>query len=305
MIPGLFIATVFAVNLFAVAGGIGRPCTDKWTADPTARVFGGRLYLYTSHDLEGSTGHYEMTDWLAFSSDDLRSWTDYGAFFSLKDIPWAKKQAWAPDVVSHGGKYYFFYPVEQTKIGVAISDDPVRGFKDIGRPLIDNAGREEEIGPEPIDPSVIVIDGRGYLFFGCRQLRMVELDSTLTNIVGAVQRPQIRGIEGFKPGTGGWYGEGPFVFRRGEWFYLMYSSGWSKESTLVYARAKSVLGPWDYVGPIMPHQGCTTSHGSIVEFKGRWYVFYHDRRLSGDHGCRSVLFDEILFDDKGLIVPKE
>lgn len=274
-----------------------RPCTDRWTADPAARVFGDRLYLYTSHDLAGKSGHYEMTDWLAFSTDDLRTWTAYGSFFSLDDIPWATRQAWAPDVVEHKGRYHFFYPVERTKIGLAVSDSPVEGFRDIGHPLVDNTGRVEEIGPEPIDPSVIVVDGKGYLFFGCRELRMIELDSTLTNVVGKVRRPVIRGIEDRKEGDSGWYGEAPFVFRRGDWFYLMYSDGWSKKSTLVYARSRDIQGPWDYVGPIMPHQGCSTSHGSIVEFKGKWYVFYHDCRLSGWPRCRSVTFREITFDD--------
>jgi len=205
-------------------------------------------------------------------------------------------------MIQHDGRYHFFYPVERTKIGVAVSDDPLRGFKDIGRPLIDNAGRVEEIGSEPIDPSVIVVNGRGYMFFGCRQLRMVELDSTLTNVIGKVREPVILGIEGDKEETGGWYGEAPFVFRRGGWFYLMYSNGWSEQSTLVYARAKDIRGPWTYVGPVMPNQGCSTSHGSIVEFKGSWYVFFHDCRLSRDSRCRSVRFRKIEFDADGFIV---
>lgn len=274
-----------------------------FTADPTARVFGGRLYVYTSHD-NASAGYFDMSDWHVFSTADLRNWTDHGAFFSLADIAWADTMAWAPDCVERNGKYYLYYPVERKKIGVAVSDNPVAGFKDSGRPLIDNTGQEELVGKEPIDPSVLIDDdGQAYMYFGCRQLRMVKLAANMTDTVGQIVAPVIRGNERDKTGCGGYYGEGPFAFKRGGRYYLMYSNGWKKTSTLVYAVADRPEGPFDYVGEVMPATGCSTSHGSLVEFEGQWYVFYHDQSLSGNGHRRSVCFAKIDFDADGRIVP--
>lgn len=274
-----------------------------YTADPTARVFGGRLYVYTSHD-NANAGYFDMTDWHVFSTDDLEHWTDHGAFFSLKDISWADTMAWAPDCVERDGKYYLYYPVERTKIGVAVSDNPVSGFKDIGHPVIDNKGQEELVGKEPIDPTILIDDdGQAYMYFGCRQLRMVRLAENMTDTIGQIEVPIIRGNEGDKTGTGGYYGEGPFIFKRGGLYYLMYSNGWKKTSTLVYAVSKRPEGPFDFVGEVMPATGCSTSHGSLVEFKGQWYVFYHDNSLSGNNHSRSVCLDKLGFDSEGRIVP--
>lgn len=269
-----------------------------YTADPTARVFGDKLYVYTSHD-NAEANYFDMTDWHVFSTTDMTRWTDHGAFFSLDDISWANSMAWAPDCVERDGRYYLYYPVERTKIGVAVSDDPVHGFKDSGQPLIDNATDKELIGPEPIDPSVIVDNGQAYLYFGCRQLRMVKLSKDMVHTEGKIQKPVIIGNENDKSGMGGYYGEGPFIFKRGNIFYLMYSNGWGKESTLVYAMAKKPEGPFTFVGPVMPHQGCSTSHGSVVCYKGEWYLFYHDRSLSGLNYRRSICKARLVFDGQG------
>ena len=273
-----------------------------FTADPTARVFNGRLYVYTSHDNERAE-YFDMTNWHVFSTDDMVHWTDHGAFFGLDDIPWAKSMAWAPDCVTRNGKYYFYYPVERKKIGVAVSDNPISGFVDKGAPIVDNTDNVAVVGKEPIDPTVIVDQGQGYMFFGCRELRMVKLADNMMDTVGEIQKPVIRGIENHQNGTDGYYGEGPFIFKRGDLFYLMYSNGWKTTSTLVYAVSKSAEGPFDYVGPVMAPVGTRTSHGSIVEFAGKWYVFYHSDYLSGKTYRRSVCFDEITFDKQGRIVP--
>ncbi len=273
-----------------------------FTADPTARVFNDTLYVYTSHDRSGAD-YYTMLDWHVLSTTDMVNWTDYGAFFGLEDIPWAKTMAWAPDCVERDGKYYFYYPVERTKIGVAVSDNPVSGFVDSGKPLIDNKGKEKLIGPEPIDPSVIIEDGQAYMFFGCREPRYVELDKSMVKTKGRIREVVIKGNEGDKEGTGGFYGEGPFVFKRNGMFYMMYSNGWGGNSTLVYATAKDVKGPYQYQGEVIKNVGCSTSHGSIVEYKGNWYLFYHTQDMSQRAHRRSVCFDLISFDKDGKIRP--
>lgn len=273
-----------------------------FTADPTARVFNGRLYVYTSHDNECAE-YFDMTDWHVFSTDDMINWTDHGAFFGLDDIPWADTMAWAPDCVERNGKYYLYYPVERTKIGVAVSNNPVSGFVDSGGPVIDNTGNMELVGREPIDPSVIVDNEQAYMYFGCRDFRMVRLAENMTDTLGTIQKPVIRGIENDRENEAGYYGEGPFVFKKDDLFYLMYSNGWGNASTLVYAVSKSPEGPFDYVGKVMGHVGASTSHGSVVEFKGKWYIFYHSKDLTGKDYCRSICFDELTFNNNGRIIP--
>ena len=74
-------------------------------------------------------------DWHAFSTDDMVHWKDHGVIFSLKDITWADKHAWAPDCIERNGKYYFYFPADD-QIGVAVGDSPTGPFKDpLGKPL--------------------------------------------------------------------------------------------------------------------------------------------------------------------------
>lgn len=271
-----------------------------YTADPTARVFNDKLYVYTSHDRSGAD-YYTMLDWHVFSTDNLQDWTDHGAFFGLEDIAWADEMAWAPDCVERNGKYYFYYPVERKQIGVAVSDNPTSGFVDSGKPLVDNAKSVKVVGREPIDPSVIIEDGQAYMFFGCRDFRYVKLKDNMTEVQGKIKKVDLRGNEGHKENHDGYYGEAPFVFKRNGIFYLIYSNGWGPTSRMVYATATDIEGPFTYQGAFLPYIGCDTTHGSIVEFKGEWYFFYHNQVLSERMYRRSICFDRINFKEDGQI----
>lgn len=273
-----------------------------YTADPSARVFNDRMYVYASHDEDTAT-YFNMQDWHVFSSDDLSKWIDHGSILSLDEIDWADKLAWAPDAIERNGKYYFYYPVERNKIGVAVSDSPTGPFIDkLQKPLIDNTGQVEKIGREPIDPGLLIHDNQAYMYFGCRDLRVVKLKKNMMEVDGDVMTVEINGIENHKESEpGGFYGEGPWVFERTGKFYFMYSNGWGEESTLVYAIGDHPLGPFEFVGEIMDPVNSWTYHGSITEYRGKWYIFYHDQTLSGSGYRRSICFDEITFDDEGKI----
>jgi len=272
-----------------------------YTADPSAHVFNERLYVYTSHDEDDAT-YFDMLDWHVFSTDNMVDWVDHGAIFSLNDIKWADKWAWASDCVERNGKYYFYYPVERAKIGVAISDSPTGTFVDkLGKPLIDNTGQEAHIGKEPIDPAVLIEKGQAYMYFGCREPKVVKLEKNMMELKGAIKELKIIGNEDDTENDRGFYGEGPFVFKRNDLFYLLYSNGWGKESTLVYATSKQPMGPFEFQGEVMDVVNSWTSHGSIVAFKGKWYVFYHNMNLSKNNYRRSICFDEITFDENGKI----
>jgi arabinoxylan arabinofuranohydrolase len=99
--------------------------------------------------------------------------------------------------------------------------------------------------------------------------------------------------------------EGPFVFKRKGIYYMIYPdnkrNGAVFGNNMCYATSNHPLGPWKYKGIILDPTGCETSHGSVVEFKGQWYLFYHNMALSGMGNLRSVCFDKLYFNEDGTI----
>ena len=296
---------------------------DQFTADPTARVFNNRLYLYPSHDIAAPAtvstiaGHpadewFCMADYHVFSSDNLTDWTDHGVILSQEQVPWGKPDAysmWAPDCVEKGGKYYFYFPDAPKSgrgfaVGVAVADRPEGPFRPEAEPIRGVMG---------IDPCVLVDnDGTSYIYWSGMGIRgaklkdsMKELDGELETVTfpqgGAMQvgGQQMKGLpEGFK--------EGPFVFRRGDWYYLTFP--WVRKDkgteTLAYAMSRSPLGPWDFKGVFMQEHadGCWTNHHSFVEFRGQWYLFYHHNDYSPRMDKRrSVCIERVTFRKDGTI----
>jgi len=207
-----FILIIVTGNLFSQKEihfkNEGNPLVKHiYTADPSAHVFNDRLYVYTSHDEDDAT-YFDMLDWHVFSTENLIDWTDHGAILSLEDVKWAEKWAWAPDCVERDGKYYFYYPVERAKIGVAVSNSPTGPFIDkLGKPLIDNSNQINKIGKEPIDPSVLIENNQAYMYFGCREAKVVKLKDDMMTLDGDVEELKINGIENDKEHFGGFYGE--------------------------------------------------------------------------------------------------
>lgn len=293
--------------------------THKFTADPSARVFNGKLYVYSSHDEDDAT-YFDMLDWACFSTTNMVDWNDHGAIFSLKDIKWANKWAWAPDAVERNGKYYFYFPVERKKIGVAVANHPEGPFKDaLGKPLI-NSLEEPFAGPEPIDPGILIDDDKqAYLYFGCRDARVVKLKENMIEREESLHEIVILDKQGKRllwkeraksaanlqvnHGGDGVYGEGPWVFKRKDLYYYVYSNGWAKDATMVYATSQNPLGPFVYQGKVMEPVSSWTSHGSVVQYKGKWYVFYHTQDISNSGFKRSICVDELFFNEKGEIIP--
>lgn len=295
---------------------------DLFSADPTARVFNGKIYLYSSHDITPPEGARQdwfcMADYHVFSSENLTDWTDHGVIVSQEDVPWGNPTGyamWAPDCVEKDGKYYFYFPNAPKNgrgfaIGVATADLPEGPFKLESKPITGVSG---------IDPCVLIDnDGKAYIYWsgmGIRGARlkdnMLELDGELQEMTfprreGMPEMPpvkvggqQMEGLpEGFK--------EGPFAFRRGDWYYLTFP--WVRKEkgteTLAYAMSRSPLGPWDFKGIIMAEHanGCWTNHHSLVEYRGQWYLFYHHNDYSpNDDKRRSVCIDRVAFNSDGTI----
>ena len=279
---------------------------DQFTADPTARVFNNKVYLYPSHDIFPPEGQRQdwfcMEDYHVFSSENLTDWTDHGVIVTQNQVPWVKPDSysmWAPDCVERNGKYYFYFPAAPKSgrgfgVGVAVADRPEGPFVAEPEPIKGVLG---------IDPCVLVDgDGQSYIYWSGMGLRGAKLQPDMKQLDGEQQ--VMEGLpEGFK--------EGPFAFRRGDWYYLTFpwvrgskENGANPTETLAYAMSKSPLGPWDFKGVIMAEHanGCWTNHHSIVNYRGQWYLFYHHNPLSPrDDKRRSVQIEKLYFNADGTI----
>jgi hypothetical protein len=96
------------------------------------------------------------------------------------------------------------------------------------------------------------------------------------------------------------YFEGPWMHKFNGVYYFSYSTG--ETHTLVYATGKSPFGPFTFRGRILnPVIGWTTHH-SIVEVGGRWWLYYHDASLSGGvSNKRCVKVQELFYESDGTI----
>src|SRR4051812_32593684 len=93
--------------------------SNIYTADPSAHVFNGRIYVYPSHDTATGTkeddlgSHFDMRDYHVLSMDSVGGpVTDHGVALDIKNVPWAGRQMWAPDAAFANGKYYLYFPVK-------------------------------------------------------------------------------------------------------------------------------------------------------------------------------------------------
>jgi hypothetical protein len=309
-----------------------------YTADPSAHVFNGKIYIYPSHDIESNTpfddlgSHFAMEDYHIISMDSPESEAvDHGVALLVKDVPWADKQMWAPDATEKNGTYYLFFPAKDHegifRIGVAKSNSPVGPF--IPQP-------EAIKGSFSIDPAVFKDDdGEYYVYFGGiwgGQLQrwrtgkfaaegegpLVHLPaddepalcakvSRLTSDLlefDEVPRDVIITDENGQPLLSGdtdrRFFEAAWMHKYNNKYYFSYSTG--DTHFICYAIGDNPYGPFRYAGRILEPVIGWTSHHSICAFEGRWYLFYHDSSLSiGVTHLRSVKVTEIFYDENGFI----
>ena len=287
---------------------------DQFTADPTARVFNNKVYLYPSHDIKPPVGQRQdwfcMEDYHVFSSENLTDWTDHGVIVTQNKVPWVRPDSysmWAPDCVERNGKYYFYFPSAPKDgrgfgIGVAVADRPEGPFICEPEPIKGISG---------IDPCVLqASDGNAYIFWGagrCAKLKpnMKELadDTPKEKVKFGNREFEMYGVNCLKdlPNR---QAEGPFAFEYNGNYYLTYPYVREKTEVLGYAMSKNPMGPYEYKGIIMPEHenGCWTNHHSIINYKGQWYLFYHQNAFSpSDDKRRSVQVDKLYFNADGTI----
>ena len=308
--------------------------THIFTADPSAHVFNDKLYIYPSHDLphdgeDNDNGdEYVMEDYHVLSMDSIDAeYVDNGEALNMRDVPWVSNQMWAPDAVYTNGKYYLVFPARDKdgifRIGVAESESPVGPFKPQENYLE---------GSFSIDPCVFKDDdGKIYMYNGglwggqlqcwktdkfdpngtepakdepALEPLCAELKEDMSGLASEVFRIKIVDENGEPLKAGDEdrrYFEGPWMHKYNGLYYFSYSTGTTHY--LVYATSTDPKGPFTYRGRIMePVIGWTTHH-SIVEYHGKWYLFYHDCELSGGiNHRRTVKFTELKYNEDGTIV---
>jgi len=285
---------------------------NLYTADPAVHVFNGKLYIYPSHDIESGIpendngDHFDMRDYHVFSMETIDGVVaDHGVALDVKDIPWAGRQLWDCDVAFKDGKYYLYFPLKDKtdifRIGVAISENPEGPFIPMDNPIK---------GSYSIDPCVFCDDnGVHYMYFGglwggqlqrYRNNKAIECGHEPKDNEPALPSRLVKLSENMLE-----FGEEPsevFIldekgaiieagdhdrrFFEASWmhkyrgkYYLSYSTG--NTHKLCYAIGDNPYGPFTYKGIILtPVVGWTTHH-SIVEFRAKWYLFYHDSVPSG------------------------
>jgi beta-xylosidase len=239
----------------------------------------------------------------------MKNWTAHGVVMRPEQFEFARAgTAWAAQMVSHGGKYFFYTTLRQRTsnehcIGVAVGDSPTGPFKDArGTPLITDGMTTNSSRPNAdIDPTVFIDDdgtpwmawGNGDFFFVKLNRNMIELDGPITKV----------------PFTH--VAEGPWLFKRGGLYYNVYAADvpGTRPEQIAYATATSITGPWTYRGLVTgPAKVGFTIHPAVIEFKGQWYFFYHDgsTALNGIPGgdCRrSVCLEHLFFNPDGTIQP--
>lgn len=274
--------------------------TDKFTADPAPMVYNGTLYLYVGHDEAKGDEMFNITEWLCYSTKDMKIWTDHGPVLKPTDFEWGVGEAWASQVVEKDGKFYFYTTVQAGEpynskvVGVAVADSPLGPFKDaIGVPLItddmtDNGSRGWW---NDIDPTTFIDDdGTPWMSWGNGTCFLVKLKPNMVELDGPIEILELPK-----------YVEGPWIHKYKELYYLTYASMGKGREMIEYATAPRMEGPWTYRGVLTGMaDNSFTIHPGIVEMDGQSYLFYHNAELtigeeSGATGRRSVCVDYLYY----------
>lgn len=315
---------------------ISRPLvSDLFTADPSAHVFNDKIFIYPSHDIDAGIAekddgaHFDMRDYHVYSMDEVGGAVkDHGVALDIKNIAWAGRQLWAPDAAVKDGVYYLYFPAKDKndvfKIGVAKSNSPEGPFTAEAEPMKNSYS---------IDPTVFKDEnGTHYMYFGGiwgGQLqrwrtgsydslgqepagtepaigpRVAKLSDNMLEFAEPVREISIvdeTGTPLLKQDNSRRFFEAAWMHKYNGKYYLSYSTG--DTHFICYAIGDNPYGPFTYKGVILNPVLGWTNHHSIIEFKGKWYLFYHDSELSkGKTHLRNIKVTELMYNADGSIQP--
>ena len=342
---GIAAGVIIAASIAAAAGQAPKPdpskfltqplVKDLYTADPSAHVFNGKLFIYPSHDIDAGVpaddlgSHFAMRDYHVFSMDAVGGKvTDHGVALDIRNVPWAGRQMWAPDAAEKGGKYYLYFPVKDRedvfRIGAAVGNSPAGPFTSQAEPIK---------GSYSIDPAVFKdTDGKYYMYFGgiwggqlqrwasgtytpkdtypakdqpALSAKIARLGDDMVSFAEAPKDVVLLDEKGkaLSAGDNGRrFFEAAWLHKRNGTYYFSYSTG--DTHFIMYATGTSPYGPFTVKGKILEPVLGWTNHHSIVEFQGKWYLFYHDAQLSGGQThLRNIKMIELHYRPDGSIIP--
>ncbi len=315
--------------------------TSIYTADPSAHVFNGKIYVYPSHDIDVTKAdddlgnQYAMRDYRVLSMDRIGGPVKVNPVaLDVKDVPWASQQMWAPDAAYKNGTYYLYFPVRDKqldknglgtfRIGVATSKSPVGPFKADPKPIA---------GSFSMDPAVFTdANGASYMYFGgiwggqLQRWKDGKFDPNGSDTdLGQDDQPALSGKiarlnpdmksfaetprdvqildEAGKPVLGG---DHERRFFEASWVFQRGGKYYYTYSTgdthfLNYATGDNPYGPFTYKGHILKPVQGWTSHHSIIEWNKKWWLFYADTQLSNKNHLRNVKVTELKFAADGSI----
>lgn len=283
---------------------------DVFTADPAPMEYNGRLYIYVGHDEAFNGEMFNITEWLCYSTDDMINWTAHGSVMRPEHFRWnannpnAVEQAWAAQCVYKDGKFYLYTTVTYggRNVGVAVSDSPTGPFVDArGSALINDGMTNNGDAWDDIDPTVLIDDdGAAYLCWGNPNCYLVKLKPNMIELDGPIEII-----------TPPYYGEGPWLSKRNDLYYLTYAAFPNPNGSeqICYATATNIHGPWTYRGIVSGSAANSyTIHPGLVNYKGNDYLFYHDAdyTINGVHGTlglRSVCVEYLCYNEDGTMQP--
>lgn len=302
----------------------------EYTPDGEPYVFNNRVYVYGSHDR--FNGHvYCLNDYVCWSApaDDLGDWRYEGVIYKKTDDPLNPDGSmclYAPDVtVGPDGRYYLYYVLDKVPVvSVAVCDTPAGKYEFYGYVHYSDGTRlGEREGDQPqFDPGVLTEGDTTYLYTGFCAIGDKSRKGAMATVIGpdmltiqeetvivAPSEPYSKG-SGFE---GHQFFEAPSMRKRGDTYYLVYSSVVMHE--LCYATSKCPTEGFVYQGVIVSNNDLHidsykpadkpmyyggNNHGSIIEIKDKWYIFYH-RHTNGTNFSRQGCIEKIEFRENGTI----
>lgn len=287
--------------------GINNPIVPGWYADPEARTYEGKHWIYATRSITEYTKQLNLD---AFSSSDLIHWEKHESIIEMSDFPWMWRAVWAPTITRKRGKYYLVFATNDIQsndeiggLEIAVSDRPEGPFRGyLGKPLIDRFIHSAQ----PIDAHLFKDDdGTIYLYYGgWRHCNVAKMNDDMTGFI------PLENGETFLSITPDGYVEGPCMIKKDGLYYLMWSQGdWVNGSYCVaYGVSEDPLGPFENKGIVLERQEPIAEgpghHGFLhLPESDEWLIVYH-RRIIGDPeaGNRMLCIDKMIVTD-GEIKP--
>ena len=273
--------------------------TYHYLADPSAASDGDTFYVLTDVDDYSPQKNYDydIVGLNAFTSQDMKNWTDHGMIFrSKREFGTYPNNTWASGIAVHKGRIYIVYPNGASGVGMITATsidgpytDPVKETHGVEY-IAAHYGSSVIGGCDDIahcfDPGIFIEeDGTGYVVFGGGENNTRKYGNNLdiikfteNNGKITIDKNSLKRISA--PGSF----EAPYIHKKDNKYYLSFNT---QPQVIDYSMADNIMGPYTFVGTVIPgissvpdaHNEGGNNHQGFAPFKGKWYAVYHDRRL--------------------------